>query len=538
MTASHKVKPYVKKSLKKRVSAAPLLTACTLQPALLQATEEKPAVQPDAIATPKLTVVPATPGSQEEMVLKALVGSLKSAHGVPRELSLQVGKPIEAVRKGEIIEVALLDTRLTDPAGNGIQFGDFVYRTTPGEDEKFSYQLTIPSQWIILDKGKPLLTVDIADQHCNGSYWQLLSTGTDCRLESITVQTIEKINLRKGPYLTINSVSFQQAVTEQDGVIGGKSDFNASGIHFDSGSGQQVEVEKIISNASLEKFSLPLLLSLMEQMDALVNIEQEELDKAENQKLVLNYILGLLRTASGSSLTSDGRIVNLTYSEDGLQVASLDEIGSLASYTGQEELSDLRGSFHFRNLHLSLPQVTAELQPISLQLDITVARLPLIRFLESLATLLPVGESDRQLIGQLLQKILLQQPPLLKINKLQIAGGKFDLQFIGTVEPLLPPDSDPKQFLANSDTPLDFLDGHLKGTINELDFISTQAAQRSQQQPELMQVVLVTSLIRGFGEAIEKDQYAYDIVFSPEKGLVINGKDMSMLLMGLQAPQP
>ncbi len=421
MTTSHKTDPYRKSTPVKRISGMLLLIACILQPALLQASEEKPAAQPDAIITaPKLTVIPAAPGSQEEMVLNALVGSLKSANGVPRELSLQVGKPIEAVRKGEIIEVALLDTRLTDPKGSGIQFGDFVYRAIPGENDKFSYQLTIPPQWIILDKGKPMLTANLADQQCTGSYWRLLSTGTDCRLESITVQPIEKINLRKGPSLTIDSVSFQQAVTEQDEVIGGTSDFSANGIHFDSGSGQQVEVEKITSNANLENFSLPLLLSLMDQIDALLNIEPEDVDKAESQKLVLNYILGLLRAASGSAITSDGRIVNLTYSEDGVQVASLGEIGSLAGYTGKKELSDVRGSFHFRNLRLSLPQVPAELQPISLQLDMTVARLPLIRFLESLATILPVGENDRQLISQLLQKSLLQQPPLFKINRLQI----------------------------------------------------------------------------------------------------------------------
>ncbi|OOZ42520.1 hypothetical protein [Solemya elarraichensis gill symbiont] len=521
----------------KRVGAVLLLTACILQPALLRATEEKSAAQPDIIAVPELTVVPATPGSQEEMVLKALVGSLKSAKGIPRELSLQVGKPIEAIRKGDIIEVALLDTRLTDPGGNGIQFGDFVYRVTPGEDDKFSYQLTIPPQWIILDKGKPLLTANVADQHCNGSYWRLLTTGTDCRLESITVQPIEKEGLLRELSLTIDSVSFQQAVTEQDEVIGGKSEFSANGIHLNSGSGQQVKVEKINSNASLEDFSLPLLLSLMEQIDALVNIEQEELFKTENQELVLNYILRLLRAASNSSMTSDGRIVNMTYSEDGVLIASLDEIGSLAGYAGKKELSDLRGSFHFRNLRLSLPQVPAELQPISLQLDMTVARLPLIRFLESLSTILPVGDNDRQLIGLLLQRSLLQQPPLFKINRLQIAGGKFNLQFNGTVEPLLPPDSDPRQFLANSDSPLDFLKGDLNGTIAGLDFLSAHAAKSAQQQPELMQLVLATSLLKGLGEATGKDQYAYSVKFSPKEGLLLNGRDMSPLLKGsLMAP--
>jgi hypothetical protein len=514
-----------------------LLIACILLPALLQASEEKPAAQPDAIATPKLTVVPAAPGSQEEMVLNALVGSLKSANGVPRELSLQVGKPIEAVRKGEIIEVALLDTRLTDPMGSGIQFGDFIYRVTPGEEEKFSYQLTIPPQWIILDKGKPLLTANITDQYCTGSYWRLLSTGTDCHLESIEVQPIEKINLRKGPYLTIDSVSFQQSITELDEVIGGTSGFSANGILFDSGSGQQVDVEKITSNANLENFSLPLLLSLMDQIDALLNIEQEELDKAEKQKLVLNYILGLLRAASGSSMTSNNRIVNLTYSEDGLLVVSLDEIGSLAGYAGNNALSDLRGGFHLKGLSIYKREVPPELQPLSLQLDITVAQFPLLRFLESLATVLPFGENDKQLIEQLLLHMLLQSPPQLELNNLQVSSGKIDFRFKGTVKPVLPPDSNPRQLLAGSETPLDFLKGSLTGTITGLDFLSSNAVQKAQQRPELMQLVLATSLLKAFGEATGKDQYAYSIKFGPKDGLLLNGKDMSLLKDAVQQPR-
>lgn len=492
--------------------------------------EASPAVSPVAGG---LTVVPALPGSDEEMLLEGLTRSFMLMDTLEGELRIQVGAPVAAVRQGEVITVAFKDLRVIDDEADGIAFGDLIYRFTPDGAGAYTYVIQMADAWSLLEAGQPVARVLVGQQACKGRMGRQLLSEVECSLGGITVLGLGGEPLPQGVGFSINHARLgvtQQRVPQGD-VLRGDFQVAVDGALLVGDDGTRVELGTLAMHSSIDGTPFAAWERFFARLEGLKGKAIESLSDEE----VVALSLEALPLLSGAIMKSEMHIGGLKVAEAGKPLLHLDQARVLSAYDASRHLTDIRYGIAVEGLSLGLAEVPVELQPMAAAVDLTLSGLPLKGLFDGLVALAPLQGEDDPRLGQLFMEQLANKPPVLVINAVRVGGGGFDLRMNGNLETRFATLGELSMAMAAEADPAQYLAGRLHASIKGMDYLSALARQHAGDDPDVGNILLAASVIKGFGKPAGEDTFVYDIHFDPNGNLMINETNFGQLLAALAA---
>ena len=497
------------------------------------ANDNPPAVSPGA---GELTVVPAPPGSDEEMLLEGLTRSLRLMDTLEGELRIQVAAPVAAVRRGEVIEVAFKDLRVIDDEADGLAFGDLNYRFTPDGAGAYTYVIQLADAWSLLEAGQPVARVLVGRHECQGRMGRQLLSEVECRLGGITLRGLGGEPLPQGVGFFINGarLGLTQQREPRGDVLKGGFQVAVDGALLVGGDGTRVELGTLAMHSTIDGSPFAAWTGFFERLEGLKGKAIESLSDEEAVALSLEA----LPLFSGAIIKSEMQIGGLKVAEAGKPMLNLDKARVLSAYDASRNLTDIRHGITVEGLSLGLAEVPVELQPMAAALDLTLSGLPLKGLFDGLVALAPLqGEGDPRL-GPLFMEQLANKPPVLVINEVRVGGGGFDLRMNGNLETRFATLAELSMAMAAETDPAQYLSGSLQASIKGMDDLSALARRHAGNDPDVGDILLAVSVIKGFGKPAGEDTFVYDIRFDPDGNLMINGTNLGQLIEALAADSP
>ena len=495
--------------------------------------EASPAVSPGVGG---FTVVPAPPGSDEEMLLEGLTRSFMLMDTLEGELRIQVGAPVAAVRQGEVITVMFKDLRVIDDEADGLALGDLSYRFTPDGAGAYTYDIQLADAWSLLEAGQPVARVLVGQQACKGRMGRQLLSEVECSLGGITVQGLGGEPLPQGVGFSINHARLgltQQRVPQGD-VLRGDFQVAVDGALLVGDDGTRVELGSLAMHSMIDGTPFAAWERFFARLEGLKGKAIESLSDEE----VVALSLEALPLLSGAIMKSEMHIGGLKVAEAGKPLLNLDQATVLSAYDASRNLTDIHYGIAVEGLSLGLAEVPVELQPMAAAVDLTLSGLPLKGFFNGLVALAPLQGEDDPRLGQLFMEQLANKPPVLVINAVRVGGGRFDLRMNGNLETRFATLAELSMAMAAEADPAQYLAGSLHASIKGMDYLSALARRHAGDDPDVGNILLAASVVKGFGKPAGEDTFVYDIHFDPDGNLMINGTNLGQLLAALAADSP
>ena len=495
-----------------------------------QASDTTPRASP---AAGKFTVVPAKPGSDEEMILEGLTNSLMLLDAMEGDLRIEVAAPVEAVRQGDVVEVVFKDLRMIDDEANGISFGDLTYRFSPDGDGVYRYGIQMADTWSLLDAGQPKARVVLGRHECKGRMARQLRSDVECSLGGITLQGSGGEPLPEGVVFSVDGarLGLTQKREPQGGVLKGGFQVAVDGTRLDSGDGSRVEIRTLTMESSVDGAPFAAWERFFQRLAGLKGKAIESLPDDEAAALSMEA----LPLLNGAIIKSNVHIGGLKVAQAGTPLLNLDKASLLTLYDASRNLTDIRYGIAMEGLSLGLAEVPLELQPMAASLDLTLSGLPLRGLFDGLVALAPLRSEGDPRLDQLLMEQMVNKPPVLVINEVRAGGGGFDLRMNGNLETRFATLTELAMAMEAETDPAKYLSGSMHAKIKGMDFLTALAVRHAGDNPDVGEILLAASVVKGFGKPTGEDTFDYDLHIDPEGNLIINETNFGKLMETLAA---
>ena len=492
--------------------------------------DPSPALSPGA---GEFTVIPAQPGSDEEMLLKGLTSSLMLLDAMEKDLRIKVAAPVEAVRLGDVVEVVFKDLRMIDDEANGISFGDLTYRFTPDSDGAYSYGIQMADAWSLLEAGQPVAKVVLGRHECKGRMARQLLSDVECSLGGIALRGSGGEPLPQGVAFSIDGarLGLTQQREPRGDVLKGNFQVAVAGTKLDSGDGSRVEIRTFTMESSIDGAPFAAWERFSHRLEGLKGKAIESLPDDEAAALSMEA----LPLLNGAVIKSNLRIGGLMVAKAGTPLLNLDQASLLTLYDASRNLTDIRYGIAMEGLSLGLAEVPLELQPMAASLDLTLSGLPLKGLFEGLVALAPLRSEGDPRLDQLFMDQMVNKPPVLVINEVRVGGGGFDLRMNGNLETRFATLAELAMAMEAETDPAKYLSGRMHAKIKGMDFLAALATRHAGDNPDVAEMLLAASVVKGFGKPAGEDTFDYDLYFDPQGNLILNETNFGKLIETLAA---
>lgn len=238
---------------------------------------------------------------------------------------------------------------------------------------------------------------------------------------------------------------------------------------------------------------------------------------------------------NGAIIKSNVHIGGLKVAQAGTPLLNLDKASLLTLYDASRNLTDIRYGIAMEGLSLGLAEVPLELQPMAASLDLTLSGLPLRGLFDGLVALAPLRSEGDPRLDQLLMEQMVNKPPVLVINEVRAGGGGFDLRMNGNLETRFATLTELAMAMEAETDPAKYLSGSMHAKIKGMDFLTALAVRHAGDNPDVGEILLAASVVKGFGKPTGEDTFDYDLHIDPEGNLIINETNFGKLMETLAA---